>query len=99
MWSNETRAQTMMETYPLAACQDALLGEYQQVLHWTVKDKASRSLLLQILSIPMFILVALAFSVLAITIGRLPDNLKFGVVETGTVLASLVATVILHEWL
>ena len=56
----------MMETYSLAASQDPISGDYQQVLHWTVKDKPSRAILLQILAIPVFILLGFAFSILAI---------------------------------
>jgi hypothetical protein len=87
----------MNETYTLAASQDLISGDYQQVLHWSVKDKPSRAFLLQILAIPVFILLGIAFSILAIHIGKLPDILKFGILEIGICLAGILATIVLHE--
>ena len=87
----------MIETYTLSASQDPVLGDYQQVLHWSVKDKTSQSILLQILGIPVFILLGFVFSILAIHTGKLPDTFKFGILEIGVCLASIVATIALHE--
>jgi hypothetical protein len=64
-----------------------------------MKDKAYRSILLQILAIPVFVLLGLAFSILAIHIGKFAGNLKFGILEMGICLAGIVATIILHELL
>lgn len=86
-----------METYTLTASQDPVSGDYQQVLHWTLKDKLSRSILLQILAIPVFILLGSAFSALAIYVGKLPDNVEIGLREIGILLAGIVATIVLHE--
>jgi hypothetical protein len=96
-WRDERKGESSIETYTLSASQGSVLGDYQQVLHWTVKDKTSRSILLQILGIPVFILLGFAFSILAIHIGKLPDTLKFGILEIGICSASIVATIALHE--
>lgn len=92
----------MLETYPLTASQDPITGEYQQVLHWSVRDKPSRMLLLQVVSIPLALLMGLAFIALALTVGKLPDRLmSFPVVisipQLFIGLGSIVATVALHE--
>jgi hypothetical protein len=87
----------LIETYTLTASQDPVSRDYQQVLHWTVKDKPARAILLQLLAIPLFILLGLAFSILAITIGKLPENIKLGLPEMGVCLAGIVATIVLHE--
>ncbi|MCL4561998.1 MAG: DUF3267 domain-containing protein [Chloroflexi bacterium] len=87
----------MMETSPLIAAQDPLVGDYRQVLHWTMKDKPAQVIWLQILAIMVFILLGLAFSSLAIHLGKLPETVKFGLPEIGTTLAGIMATILLHE--
>jgi hypothetical protein len=96
-FDDESRGQSLIETYTLTASQDPVAGDYQQVLHWTVKDKPARSILLQILAIPLFILLGFAFSMLAIYIGKLPGTFQFGILEIGITLAAIVATILLHE--
>lgn len=87
----------MIDTYTFTASQGPAPGDYRQVLHWTLKGKPLRSILLQILAIPVFILLGLAFARLAINIGKLPDNIEFGILEIGICLAGIVATIVLHE--
>lgn len=67
---------------------------YHEVLHWTLKEK---SIALQVLSIPFFILSALIFFGLAVSIGKLPSSFTFGAGELGSVIASIPLTIVLHE--
>jgi hypothetical protein len=87
----------MAEPYSFTTSQDPISGDYQQILHWTVKDKPSRTILLQVLAIPVFIFWGFAFSVPAIRIGKLPETIQFGIPEIGLFLAGIVATIIAHE--
>lgn len=61
-----------IDRYHLMASQDPIIGKYQQILHWTVKDKPSRFVKLQILAIPMIIPLDLLFWINANSIGNLP---------------------------
>ena len=93
----------MIETYSLKASQDPVVGEYQQLLHWTMKGHPAQVILIQILLISLFVLLAGAFSILAIHVGKLPDTFTApGLVELGAILGYIVAgilvTSILHEW-
>jgi len=87
----------MTETYPLTAAQDPISGQYQQVLYWTVKDKPARAILIQLLTFPVFLLLGLVFSSLAIHFGKLPDTHRFGLTEIGICSVGIVATIVLHE--
>jgi hypothetical protein len=87
----------MAEPYSFTISQDPISGDYQQILHWAVKDKPSRTILLQGLAIPVFIFLGFVFSVPAVYIGKLPDTLQFGILEIGLFLAGIVTTIIVHE--
>jgi hypothetical protein len=87
----------MIDPYPLTASQDPISGEYRQVLRWSVNEKPSRVIWLQILAVPVFILLGFVFSILAIRLGKMPTTFSFGLPEIGLCLAGIVATIILHE--
>jgi hypothetical protein len=87
----------MSEPYSLAAVQDPVSGQYQQVLHWTVKGHPARAIWIQLLGIPVFLLLGLGFAIMAFRIGKLPDNSTISLLEIGVVPAGMVITIVLHE--
>ena len=91
-----------METYPVTAAQDGVSGEFQQLLHWTLKDNPAHMILIQLLALPAFVLFGAGFSLLAIYVGKLPDASTWGFTELAVILvatvAGIVTTIVLHEW-
>ncbi len=87
----------LMESYTLMRAQDGATGEYQQVLYWRLTEKLARSIWLQVLSIPLFVVAGAAFSALAVYVGRAPEGIKIGLPELGVALAALIGTFGLHE--
>lgn len=95
----------MIETYIPTAVQGSFSGDYQQVLHWSLKEKPSRTIMIQLLLIPSTILFGFLFITIANLIGRQPFNFSrgtfnFGILEVGKAgigLAGIVATIVLHE--
>ena len=92
----------MTSTYTPTAVQGSGSGDYQQVLHWSVKEKPSRTIMIQLLSIPLAILFGTAFITLASLIGKQPINftggtINLGIPEIGLGIAGIVATIVLHE--
>jgi hypothetical protein len=94
----------MNETHSISAAQNPASGEYQQVLHWTVKDNRSRAIWIQTLTIPVFLLLGAAFSFLAVHLGNFPETSTLGPLQFGAVLAGIgavpagiVTTILLHE--
>lgn len=75
----------------------SLPDNYQEVLYWTIKDDPKRAILLQIVSVPLFILSGLVFSRLAVSLGKLPSPLTFGPGEIGIVILTILFTIVLHE--
>lgn len=75
----------------------SLPDNYEEVLHWTIKENPGRLILLQILAIPLCILSALIFSRLAVSLGKLPSALTFGLGGMGVVIAAILLTIVLHE--
>ncbi len=86
-----------MDTKMMTAAQDAQSEGYQEVLYWSLKDKGYRTIIFQILAIPVFILVGLAFSILAIKLGKFPGGGNMNTLEFAAILISIIATMILHE--
>ena len=74
-----------------------LSEEYQQVLYWTITENPKRAILIQILSVPFFILSLLVFFGLAVSLGKLPSPLTFGLGEIVIVIVAIVLTIVLHE--
>jgi Putative zincin peptidase len=87
----------MIDPDPFSTAQGLISGAYQEVLHWTVKDKPAQAILLQLLAIPVFLLLGFIFSLIAIRIGKLPDTLRFGFLEIGLCLGGIVMTIVFHE--
>lgn len=74
-----------------------LPDNYQEVLHWTIKESPTRLILLQILAVPLCVLSGLVFFRLAVSLGKLPSRFTFGVAEIGIVIVAIPLTIILHE--
>lgn len=85
----------MIEPYTPTAYQDRVQGDYAQVFHWSVKDKASKAIVIQILTIPMFIVLGIGFSLFAIHLGKLPNTIGFVTILMCP--AGIVGTIVLHE--
>lgn len=62
-----------------------------------MKDKPARAILIQLLAFPVFLLLGLAFSFLAVHFGKLPYTHRFGLTEIGICPVGIVATIVLHE--
>jgi hypothetical protein len=75
----------------------SLPNGYHEVLYWTISENPKRAILLQILSVPLFILSGLAFWRLAVDVGKLPARVSFGVVEILVTILSILLTIVLHE--
>jgi hypothetical protein len=75
----------------------ALPDGYHEVLSWRVTEKRIRVVGLTILSVPLFVVSALIFLNLAITLGKLPSRLEFGLGEIGLMVAGILLALILHE--
>lgn len=74
-----------------------LPDNYEEVLYWTIKESPQRLILLQVFSVPLFILSGLVFFRLAVSLGRLPSLLTFGPAEIGMAILAIVITIVLHE--
>ncbi|MDD5371343.1 MAG: DUF3267 domain-containing protein, partial [Anaerolineaceae bacterium] len=70
---------------------------YQEVLYWRITEKPVRFLMLQILAVPLFIISGAIFFSLAVSLGKMPALLEFGLREIGLTLAGIVLTLLLHE--
>ena len=75
----------------------SLPDNYEEVLHWTITENPGRLILLQILAIPLCILSTLVFSHLAVSLGKLPSLLTFGLSGMGAVIVAILLTIVLHE--
>ncbi|MEP7133862.1 MAG: DUF3267 domain-containing protein [Chloroflexota bacterium] len=87
----------MMEHNKLAYSLGTLPDDYQEVLHWTITENPVRVIILQVLSIPLFIILGLIFLQMAISLGRLPSRIQFGLVESGIALGGILLTLVFHE--
>jgi hypothetical protein len=86
-----------MQTYSLSGSQDPISSEYRQVLYWSLHEKPSRMVWLQIFGIPIFLLAAALFVYLAFKVGRWPADFRFGLPEVGLSLFGMAVTIVLHE--
>ena len=75
----------------------ALPDGYEQALYWRVTDKPVRFVGLQLLSVICLVIFGAVFFSLAITLGKLPSQLSFGLGEIGLVLLGILLTLVLHE--
>jgi hypothetical protein len=72
-------------------------NDYHEILYWRVTDKRSRVLSLQILGVFFFVIFGLIFSSLAVNLGKMPSEGKFGPGEIGSIFVGVLLTFILHE--
>ncbi|MGE5250848.1 MAG: DUF3267 domain-containing protein [Bacteroidota bacterium] len=86
-----------MDTYHLNAAQDNLTGEYRQVGYVKVGEVASRLMQIWMLGAIVF-LMALLFSFLARSFGRLPAGFRLGALEIASGFVVFLGTIILQEW-
>lgn len=75
----------------------SLPEDYQEALHWTIKENPGRLILLQVLAVPLCVLSVLIFSRLAVSLGNLPSPLTFGLGEIGSAILTILLTIVLHE--
>ena len=75
----------------------SLPDDYQEVLHWMVTDKPSRMIAFQILGLVALVFFGVIFASLAVSLGKLPAQVRFGLGEVGAVLAGVLLALVLHE--
>ena len=69
---------------------------YREVLYYRL-NKPIRIIVLQILSIPLFVVFGLIFLNIAIGLGKLPSRLQIGLTEMILLLVGTLLTLVLHE--
>jgi hypothetical protein len=74
-----------------------LPNDYQEVLYWRVTEKTSRLITLNILGILLFVVFGVLFSIPAVTLGKLPSPIEFGLGEVSITILGILMTLILHE--
>lgn len=70
---------------------------YQEVLAWQVTGKPARMLSIQIVAAISLVIFGFVFFRLAVTLGKLPTQMTFGLGEIGTVLLGVLLAMGLHE--
>lgn len=75
----------------------SLPNNYQEVLYWRVTDKPARVIILQILALIFFVIFGFVFFRLAVSLGKLPTQIAFGLGEIGAVLLGVLLTMGFHE--
>jgi hypothetical protein len=70
---------------------------YREVLYWRITGKPSRMVLLQLFSVPLFIIFGWIFCRLSISLRGLPGSLEFNTLETAALVIGIPITYILHE--
>jgi hypothetical protein len=72
---------------------------YHEVLSWKVTGKPMRVITLNILGVILFIIFAMLFSSIAISVGKISSegNFRLGLGEMGLAVAGIVVTFVLHE--
>lgn len=87
-----------METYHLTSAQDNAIGEYRQVDYMRVEDEAARLNQIWLLGF-IVAATAIAFSLLARNIGKLPASFRLGPAEIAIGVIVLVATLLAQTWM
>ena len=70
---------------------------YQEVLHWRVTENRSRLIILQILGLICFVIFGIIFSILAITLGKLPSISNFNTSVLVSVIVGSLMIMVFHE--
>jgi len=71
--------------------------DYREILYWSLTQKSSQLIALQIVGTALFAAFGLIFFAIAAGLGYLPSPLTFGISEIGALLAGIVLTLIFHE--
>ncbi len=87
----------MPETNRTILAPESIPDGYQEVLHWRVTEKFSRIIGLNILGVILFFISGSIFSIFAVSLGKLPSQGKYGLIEIGLALVGIVLTIVLHE--
>lgn len=80
-----------------ASAPGALPAGYRQVLSWRVTEKPGRFIAMQLLGVLCLLIFGAVFAGLAVSIGNLPRQMRFGLGETGLAFVGVIATFALHE--
>ncbi|MBK8986910.1 MAG: DUF3267 domain-containing protein [Chloroflexi bacterium] len=83
-----------MPTIPVSG---SLPNDYQEVLYWRVTDKPTHVIAIQILALISLVIFGLIFFVLAVSLGKMPTQIAFGMGEIGAVLLGVLLAMGLHE--
>ena len=79
----------------------SLPSDYQEVLSWKVTGQPIRVITLNILGVLLFVIFGVIFARLAVSLGKLPLEGKFGLSEIGLAiglaLVGILLTLVLHE--
>jgi hypothetical protein len=87
----------MPETNNANTALGSLPDNYQEVLYWKVTGKPVRMIALQIVGIFLFFIFGAIFSRLAVSLGNLPTEGRYGLEEIGLAFAGILLTFVLHE--
>jgi hypothetical protein len=86
----------MLDTNITSTTPGTLPKGYQEVLYYKI-NKPLRIIVLQILSIPLFIVFGLIFLNIAIGLGKLRSQIQVGLTEMILLLVGILLTLVLHE--
>ena len=81
---------------PTRIAPGTLPNGYQEVLYYRL-NKPIRTIVLQILSIPLFIVFGLIFLNVAIGVGKLPSHVQIGLTEMILLFVGILLALVLHE--
>ena len=81
---------------PTRSAPGTLPNGYQEVLYYRL-NKPIRTIVLQILSIPLFIVFGLIFLNVAIGVGKLPSHVQIGLTEMILLFVGILLALVLHE--
>lgn len=88
----------MSERNNASPTSESLPDGYQEVLYWSVTEKSSRVIILNIFGVLLLVLFGLVFSSLAVTLGKLPPGVfELGLREIILVILTILLTLVLHE--
>jgi len=87
----------MLDTNSTSIAPGSLPNGYQEVLYYRL-NKPIRAILLQILSVSLFVVFGLFFLNVAIRLGKLPSRLQFGLGEISLIFGGTLLILILHEF-
>ncbi len=87
----------MPETNDSTPASGSLPNDYQEILNWRVTGRPGRVIAMQILGVVALVFFGVIFAGLAVSLGKLPAQVKFGLGEVGAVFAGVLLALVLHE--